>query len=366
MRCVIRAALAASALLLAGAARAETPPSVWDRAKAPEVADEYQLHLTAQRIFAEQDLRRASSATAMFLDAQLMRVLAMLQSAGAEKSKNPLLRFDLAEAYSELKQYSRAVAIYKGAMADFPTHTLTRHSRFQLAIACGHVGDHECESRMYREIIAHGTAPQEIATPTLNLAETDMHAHELKEAIEGYREALRLCGSYQAGDRTPALVLWGLAVALDRAGEVHEADETAARALSMARNNLHALHDEDVFFFPEYEVLWYDALTYAAAARREQKPKERLELWLRAERFMTAWITGAERAKEKDYWLPVARTRLATYAKERKQAEAAALKLPAAAEPEEAFTLTPPRAPVTPLPKIKPPPPIPKSGDVRL
>ena len=40
---------------LAGTAYAETPPSAWDRAKRPEVQDEYQLHLTVRQVWLSED-----------------------------------------------------------------------------------------------------------------------------------------------------------------------------------------------------------------------------------------------------------------------------------------------------------------------
>jgi tetratricopeptide (TPR) repeat protein len=204
-------------------------------------------------------------------------------------------------------------------MRVFPDHPRARRSRFQLALACGHIGDHECEERMYRQVIAQATAPSEMTTPLLNLAETEMHARDLREAIEDYREAFRLCGFFPSRAETPALILWGLAVALDRAGELHEADEQAHRALEMVQNHIDLLTSKGVYIAPHYEVNWYQALTYASAARPAPTPALRLAHWLQAERHMVRWVTGAE--KKKDYWLPIAKARLATYEKARKEAE---------------------------------------------
>lgn len=289
------------------------------------VGGEYQLHLAVQRMlvgFGE------STPARMLNHAQYLRVLAMLQSANAEKSDSALLRYDLAAAYIALENYPRAVEVYRSAMRDFPNHVLTRKTRFDYAIACGKVGDHECEARVYREILAQETEADERSIPTLNLAETEMHNRELREAIEDYRETYRLCGSFQSGYKTPALALWGLAVALDRAGETREAEEAAAQALAHAGNHTLLLHDvtEGIFFVPEYEVSWYDAITAAAQARRAQGVRERVTHWREAERFMAAWVTGGTR--KKDYWLPIAKTRLATYKAERERAEAELAKLP--------------------------------------
>jgi tetratricopeptide (TPR) repeat protein len=358
---------------LVGTAHAETPPSAWDRAKRPEVQDEYQLHLTVRQTWESEDEVVTPNAAVM-KEGVNARLLAMLQAAGAATSKNPTLRFDLADAYMKTRQFARAVETYKSAMNEFPDHPQTRRSRFELAIACGHVGDHECEERMYRAVISMSTSPAEIATPALNLAETEMHNRDLRSAIDDYREALRVSGLYPSGPKTPALILWGLSVALDRAGETREADEQVQRALEMAGNRPTVadavLTSEDVFFFPEYEVHWYQALTYAAAARRAPTPKLRLEYWLEAERHMVQWLTGGE--KKKDYWLPIAKSRLATYEKARKEAERGQGKTPRGDDEDEVMLLGPsgsgrPVVPPAPRPpQIRPPPPIPKTGDVHL
>lgn len=353
-------------LLASGTAAAETPPSMWDRAKRPAIEEEYQLHLSVQRVL-RSELQDLSPAIDMMRNAQHLRALAMLHSAGAERSDNPLLRFDLAEVYAEIKNHARAAEIYKAAMRDFPNHPLARRSRFKLAIECGYIGDHECESRLYREIISQETEPDEIATPTLNLAEADMHHHDLREAIEGYREAWRLSGSYASGALTAALAQWGLAVALDRSGELREADEAAHLAVSTAQNHVEILRTNGIFFFPDYEVTWYEAISYAALARRAPNAKVRLMHWQNAERYMGEWVRGAKRTK--DHWLPIAEVRLATYTQERKRAEAELLKTAPAEMEEPPLRVSPaPRAPIapTPRPPMRPPPPIPKTGDVHL
>lgn len=373
MRRFAASALAVALFGLARIAHAETPPSAWDRAKRPEVQDEYQLHLTVRQVWESEKVTRTARADSIKA-AMNTRVVTMLQAAGAATSKNPLLRFDLAQAYIETEDFARAAETFKAAMRDFPDHPQTRHSRFELAIACGHTGDHECEERMYRAVIAESTSPGEITTPLLNLAETEMHNHELREAIEDYREGFRLCGFYQASYETPALILWGLAVALDRAGEVREADESAQRGTEMAMNSIELLRSKGVFFFPEYEVNWYEGLTLAAAAKRAQVPRERFALWLQAERRMAAWVAGGE--KKKDYWLPIAKARLETYTKERKLAEVAAAKSAELEEDDPSVPvpqpqpsrppLFPSRPPPRPPLNVKPPKVTPKHGDTSI
>lgn len=316
---VVTALLGASVASNAGA---ETPPSAWDRAKRPELRDEYELHLTVQRVLAGP--RSINDTIQMLQQGQLLRVLAMLQAAGAEKSSNPLLRFDLGRLYYKLENHPRAVTVWKSAIAEFPDHPLVQDCLFDLAVSCGHIGDHACEAGLYRKILMSEVEPAARVTPLSNLAETDMHNHDLKEAIAEYREVIRLVGllpGSEESERGLVLGRWGLAVALDRAGEVHESEAIAE--LTQENTNNHGaeyLHTRNVFFVPSYEVTWYDAIAHAALARRAKTSYDALAQWQLATRFMTAWVEGAEVAK--DYWLPIAKARLATYEAERKKAEA--------------------------------------------
>ncbi|HVH44428.1 MAG TPA: hypothetical protein VM925_18875, partial [Labilithrix sp.] len=174
-------AIASAALAICPAAHADTPPSIWERARDPEAAAAFDLHRAVQ-----QRLIRTSVAEVDF--GERGRVLAMLERAGAERSKNALLRFDLGEVYWLLENHVRAAQVLKAAVVEFPDHPAVENAWLRLALACGRIGDHPCEQSAYAQVLRIETEAIRRITPTLNLAETKMHLGDLTSAIDGYRE----------------------------------------------------------------------------------------------------------------------------------------------------------------------------------
>ncbi len=337
MRRAIFSALVLAVCGAAGPAMADTPPSVWERAKDKEVAEAYDLHRIVERRLSRPRLRSDID------EADWRRVRTMLEQAGAERSKDVRLRLDLAKVNGYLKSYARAAEIYKGVLAENPQNpAIAEEVWISLAFACGHVGDHDCERKAYTEVLRRLTEEVFRGIPTLNLAETEMHLGNLKDAIEGYREALRIAGRGPSRDSAP-LAVWGLAVALDRSGDHLGAEKEARFAFELEGNRQRPppsiglsglLHnypqrpdrEDAVFFVPDYEIRYYDGLGAIALARAATSSHEALALWKLAETYFGAYVRGAENAKEKDRWLEHARARLAYVKSEREKAEKRASK----------------------------------------
>ncbi|CAN5915196.1 hypothetical protein BH11MYX4_BH11MYX4_54340 [soil metagenome] len=324
MRAFARSALAVAALvacaLAPSLAHADTPPSVWDRAKDPTLTESYRLHVEVQRRLAVLD--RPDPPRYDLADSQLRTVRVLLERYNAGASKDPRLRFDLGLVYSELEEYDKAAKVLTSVLADFPDHPSAERGWLRLAMACGHTGDHDCEQKAYGQVLREATDEISRATPTLNLAETEMHLGNLREAIEGYREALRIAGRVPMRETAP-LAVWGLAVALDRSGDRPGAEKEArfARELERSMGLPNLLHTRGVFFVPSYEVHWYDALGASAQARQATTPLEIVRLWRSAEQSFASYVRFAGIAKEKDRWLELAKLRLAATRAEREKAE---------------------------------------------
>ncbi|MBX3230130.1 MAG: hypothetical protein KF837_22605 [Labilithrix sp.] len=341
-------AVVAALLTIAGAARADTPPSVWDRAKSPTEAEEFELHEAVQRRLRGAgfgfDGEEENERIRALMRAEHARALAMLQAAGAEKSKNPLLRFDVAEAHQALRNFSRSAELYRSALAEFPNHPLADEAWRALAMACGYTGDHPCEIEAYDEVLRRETEDFQRGIPFLNLAESMMHQGDLRAAMDGYREALRIASLLPSNTTSP-LATWGLAVALDRSGEHGAAEKEAKFALELElslgfrtpmRNNVPLVRSRSVFFVPDYEVNWYLGLGEIAMARRLSSPRAALLHWQEADRAFGRWIEGAEKRREKDRWLPMAKARHARVKAEVVRAEAAVQKEPPAVHEDSA------------------------------
>lgn len=317
-----RFVLAALPLVLLGAQplRADTPPSVWERASRPPLAASYRLHVEVQRRLAQRDPFGV-------FDSQLRAVRVLLESHGAETSEDPRLRFDLGHVYLRLEDYEKSVKTLTGVLTEHPNHPAADDGWLRLAFACGHLGDHSCERRAYEQVLRRATEDLSRATPMLNLAETSMHLGDLREAIEGYQEALRIAGRVPSGETVP-LAVWGLAVALDRSGDPTSAEREARRAKELERSmgipNL--LRSDGVFFVPSYEIHWYEALGASAQAKGNVRPEQALRLWRAAEQSLRNYVRFGEIAK--DRWLEIAKVRLAEAKASRERAEKKARKAP--------------------------------------
>jgi tetratricopeptide (TPR) repeat protein len=311
---------------------ADTRPSRWEKIRDPARADAVALH--------EAVHKRLLATTMTGLDlGERGRALAMLEAERSMRPLDPLLQFDLGFVYFLLENHVRAAEVYQQALKAFPDHPAAEQAWLRLAFACGHLGDHACERHAYEEVLRRETEQTRRATPTLNHAETAMHLGELQEAIAGYREALRLAGRMAASETTP-LAAWGLAVALDRAGDTLEAEKQARFAIeletSMGLPRL--LRSRDVFFVPAYEVNWYEGLGAIARARVAASVTDALALWSEAERAFQAYVNAAK--NKGDRWLPLAKERLARASAERARLETSPQRGKSAKTPEnEEFDL---------------------------
>ena len=339
-RAIRRLALAAQTLgalalgtLGAAPARADTPPSVWDRAKDPSLSESYRVHVEVQRRLAQKDRFDVG-------DSQVRTVRALLERYNAEKSKDPRLRFDLGLVYLRLEEYAKSAKILASVLAEFPDHPAAEDGWLRLAFACGHTGDHDCERKAYTQVLGQATDELSRATPTLNLAETEMHLGNLREAVEGYREALRLAGRVPSRETAP-LAVWGLAVALDRSGDRLGAEKEArfARELERSMGVPNLLRTDGVFFVPAYEIHWYEGLGASAQAKQGATPVEIVRLWRAAEQSFTNYVRFAELAK--DRWLELAKLRLAAAKSERAKAEKKYGKEPRRAAEDDEHEISP-------------------------
>lgn len=335
----VLAALLALALAPA-AARADTPPSVWDRAREPATADTYRLHLEVQRRLTQSQAAVDFGFSSAF-ESMKDTVRAMLERQHADQSHDVRLRFDLGLVYlmlgktEERGYYARAAEVLGETLAIAPDHPAAEEAWSRLAEACGHIGDHACERRAYTMVLRLMTEEADRGTSTLNLAETEMHLGNLKEAIEGYREALRIASRSPSNTLAP-LALWGLAVALDRSGDKAAADREALAALQMqASSGLSGLlRSSQVFFYPDYELSWYDAVGASAMARRPGvTAAEAAKHWGAVDEAFARYVRAAERSRTPDRWLELAKLRQAAAKVERERAEKRFGKLPAPLRP---------------------------------
>lgn len=305
---------------LPAVARAEGPPSRWERAKEPDKIEDYRLHRSAQRMFPLLEDTRKHRPD--LYERYVRDLVTSLDSWDAANSDDVRLRVDLGRALHERRDHKRAVEVLRSAIKMDPTHPMMEDAWFVLGLSCGSLGDHHCEREAYQKTLEIETEEIARMTPTLNLSEVEMHLGNLKESIALYNETLRL--SARAGaSYTNALAEWGLAVALDRAGERNAAERAAKRALeistSIHRENI--LRDYGVYFYPDYEVLYYEGLGAVSLARGASSAHDAAIYWALAERKFEQYVRGAEQKNPTDRFLPAAKARHASCKAERQKAE---------------------------------------------
>jgi tetratricopeptide (TPR) repeat protein len=224
-----------------------------------------------------------------------------------------------------------------------PTHPMVEDAWFWLGLSCGMTGDHRCEREAYQKALELETEDGGRLTPTLNLSEVEMHLGNLKESIALYQETARLAAHVGGpdGSFTNALAEWGLAVALDRAGERQSAERAAKRALEVSKSLRvpNILRSEGVSFYPDYEVLYYEGLGAVTEARGAGSAHDAAIYWSLAERKFEQYVRGAEQTNPKDRFLGAAKARHASCKAEREKAEKKRAKEPIKRTDEEELPL---------------------------
>jgi tetratricopeptide (TPR) repeat protein len=351
--------LSLAAVVPAGHARADTPPSVWDRARDPAEGERWTVHVRVQRLLhppasdevLPPELQRDT-------ELRLEAARTMLEEAGAARSPDVRLRFDLGIVYEELARhyqrddlYRRVIDILAPAIDAAPDHPGATDALDALISAYSHLDRPREEMAAWRRYIGRLIDDRERVTPMMNMGEAEMRLGRLEDAIATFRSVLQLCGTLSnssARNSTYALTLWDLAVALDRAGDPRSAVETAARAMQLQWDQplpyaqLHTvtgwdiIHDEvNVYFVPPWEREWYYALGYSAAARDEHDVRAAAALWAQAESHWSAYIDHASAGPAESRWLPIARVRRERAHLERTSAEGRASRVPARPSKDE-------------------------------
>ena len=181
-----------------------------------------------------------------------------------------------------------------------------------LAVSYGHLARRDAEIDAYVNALSLEPDPVWRSVLLTNRAEALMAIGQLTAAVDGYRAALSSLSQLEM--RAGVTTLWGLAVALDRSGDLDEAMSSIrlARAYDPADTQI---RNRDVWTFdPEHDEHWYTALGYWSAARYAELGAARAEWYGRA---VTSWEEYIAAAPTDDRYLELARVRLKQCQKER-------------------------------------------------
>ncbi|MGD0675344.1 MAG: tetratricopeptide repeat protein [Polyangiaceae bacterium] len=259
----------------------------------------------------------------------------MLEQAHAESSPDVRLRFDLGIVYEELATVTRRVDLHEKVIALLgpaleraSNHPAATEALEALVYAYAKLDRPQDELRTWKIYIPRLVDARARVAPMMNMGEAEMRLGRLEEAVETFRDTIRLCEtipSSSTSNSTYALTLWDLALALDRSGDATTALQMAAKAKGWTWSEVigwgpaQALRtvtgwdvirdDESVFFVPEWDRDWYLALGFVASARAVDDPRDAADLWAQAEAHWDTYIRRATSAGGPNPWLALARRR---------------------------------------------------------
>ncbi|HEX8790175.1 MAG TPA: hypothetical protein VF765_04435 [Polyangiaceae bacterium] len=313
-------AIAGVLLLTAAVARADTPPTVWDTARDPDVRERWALHVRVQRLLLPppEDEVPIPIVRNEQLELRLEAARALLEEKHAADSPDVRLRFDLGAVYRLLGEKQGRKDMYELAVRVLAPATEMAHegdgltaALENLAYSYANLNRPREELAAWRRYIPLLVDDRARATDMMNLGEAEMRLGHVDDAVATFREVQRICGSLpnQFGvSQTYVLDLWDLAIALDRSGDPQGALENATQAVHMNGMAIMRSDSNGVFFVPEWERLWYLALGAMVEAREDKDPAEAVRYWMNAEAQWDEYIAQSQ-VDGKDPWLAIARVR---------------------------------------------------------
>jgi tetratricopeptide (TPR) repeat protein len=294
-------ALALACGPLAPAAAGAEQPDPFDYAREPRLLSSqraidaaYEMALDAGAV---PSGGRSSEGKQLLLGAR-----ALLDTADAAHHPDPALRFFYGGVLASLADDAGTVAVLEPAVAAFPDHPDAADAYSRLAIAYARLQRREDESRAYQHYLARQTEPRLRTLALYNYGDALMSLGDLPRAAANYRSAIEI---EPGASQTGVLARWGLAVALDRSGDMAQALVTAKDATQLDAA-ARSLHDDNTFFVPAYEIYWYEALWHwARADLAGDREERRKQLQLSSLR----WQTYVASAPSTDPWAALAQAR---------------------------------------------------------
>jgi tetratricopeptide (TPR) repeat protein len=283
--------------------------SVWERSASERASARSELETEAELFELRYQHLLESPQSALPLDEQeskalgeayLAQAASLLERAGAASSRDPFLVCRLADTYALLKKQRAAAKLFEEALLEVPPPVLQARIYARLALTYGETGRVDEEVAAYTDALETEALASTRARLFANRAEALMHKGDIAAAIVGYREALMIQDA-----RSMSTTLFGLAVALDRTGDL----EQALTAIRLARSYDpidKELNGPRWTYLPEYDRYWYDALGHWSHARAADADADRDESYART---LRSWNDYIARAPRDDRWLGIARIR---------------------------------------------------------
>jgi tetratricopeptide (TPR) repeat protein len=275
---------------------AHADATLWQRAREPELARSEALADKLERLLTMGDASRSPGVARDFA----LAAVAAADLAGASRLPGARLKCLLGEVLVRADFPRRARDLLADVVDELPPGPLAATCYYSYGLALAYLGDAKGEIVAFTRALAftEGRGPR--ANLLYNRADARVAEGELAAAIDDYRRAIALANHPEI----TALAYYGLAVALDRYGDLPAAWvalESAHRVAppfgGLPGSDL--LDAPSVFFVPAYEKEYYRALSRMAAARSADNAGERREHTRRALEHWEAFIVAAEPANDR-------------------------------------------------------------------
>jgi tetratricopeptide (TPR) repeat protein len=305
-----------------GVSRPQNPgSSVWERARRPGDAEQ-QRELVAEAESYELRYHQLGmghpvldrAEVAVLGDMYLARAAELLEKAGAATARDLFLRYRLASVYAMRQKPEKAIMLLEAIVRADPPAPLRALVCAELAVEYARIGRVEDEIDAYGESLRVQPLAPERSRLFANRAEAYMLLGDITGAVAGYRAALALLSNDDLMFGSGPTTLWGLAVALDRSGDL----DSGLDAVRLARtydSQDKKINGPDWFYVPAYDRHWYEALGHWQVARKAE-----VVTAVRADAYGSAvasWEDYVASAASGDQWLPLARVRLKQCEKDR-------------------------------------------------
>jgi tetratricopeptide (TPR) repeat protein len=298
-------ALGAASMTTSSSAAAEL--SVWSLAREPKLRTEEQVRRNVDQLLATYQYHRNKPTT-------VARVLLLrdakrqLDKVKAARSRDPLLRYQLAQVHYGLYEFERddehlatAAKHYRWVARSSAPALVRADALNELAICHARLGHHGKETAAYGQALAIEPHVETRAVLLANRAEGFMVQGRIEEAVRGYRASLASSPSVALHVLGPT-TYWGLAVALDRAGDLEGAFKQITLARSYDPGDVR-LSGPNWFYVPSYDEHWYQALGFWHLARVAPRREVKLQSYLAA---IGSWARYINAAAPTDHWLALA------------------------------------------------------------
>ncbi len=310
----------AAIVCLGHASDVQAKPSVWAAARRPNAAARETLLETAEKTLTDATLTKERLELYGGLpfgdsteEAARIEARELLEKAGGATSPNMLVRLHYANVMRNiasdqkprnLKNIEEAARIAATVLTSRPAPAMAVSAWNELALSYALLGQREKEVHAYGETLKLEPLGSRRAMLLANRAESFMGLGRIDEAIRGYREALASL-LYDELRGYGVTTLWGLAVALDRNGDLEDGLQHIRLARTYDQFD-ERINDGSWFYSPAYDEYWYKALGAWVKARDNKNSIDRTFEYGHA---LEAWEAYIRSAPENDPYVALARVR---------------------------------------------------------